>query len=165
MRSRKTKLTVGGDGWSALYLPFNAVRRPIMPKTHSYYDSLKVTRDAPADVIRAAYRTLSQRYHPDRNPGDKSSADVMVLLNSAYAVLSDPARRSDHDNWLASMEGAPGEMPATTYPEGVVSDEEDDAGESRHLYRHRHVYGLAGFLVWVSLLVWMIYAISLAKGT
>ncbi|MCS6804710.1 MAG: DnaJ domain-containing protein, partial [Blastocatellia bacterium] len=41
-----------------------------MPKLHTHYDNLKVARNAPPEVIRAAYKTLSQRFHPDRNPGD-----------------------------------------------------------------------------------------------
>lgn len=56
----------------------------------THYDNLKVARDAPVEVIRAAYRTLSQKYHPDRNDGDPRAARIMVLLNKSYAVLSDP---------------------------------------------------------------------------
>lgn len=61
------------------------------------YDRLKVAPDAPAEVIRAAYRALSQRHHPDRNPGDARAARTMQSLNEAYAVLSDPARRQAYD--------------------------------------------------------------------
>ena len=59
-----------------------------MQQTH--YDTLKVSRDAPIEVIRAAYRVLSQKYHPDRHPADSAAADTMGLLNKAYEVLSDP---------------------------------------------------------------------------
>jgi DnaJ domain len=66
---------------------------------HTHYDNLKVTRNAPAEVIRAAYRVLAQRYHPDLNPSP-DAARVMKLLNESYAVLSDPTRRAEHDAWI-----------------------------------------------------------------
>ncbi|MFM0009159.1 DnaJ domain-containing protein [Paraburkholderia sediminicola] len=70
---------------------------------HTHYDNLKVTRGAPADVIKAAYRTLSQRYHPDRNPSPDATR-VMRILNDAYAVLSDPERRAVYDRELEQQE-------------------------------------------------------------
>lgn len=45
-----------------------------MKKIHTHYDNLKVARIAPPEVIRAAYRTLSQKYHPDKNPGNAEIA-------------------------------------------------------------------------------------------
>ncbi|MHC2115082.1 J domain-containing protein [Stenotrophomonas geniculata] len=64
-----------------------------------HYDNLKVSRDAPPEVIRAAYKTPSQKYHPDRNTTPDVER-VMRLLNQAYAVLSDPQRRTEHDEWI-----------------------------------------------------------------
>ena len=78
-----------------------------MAKLHTHYDNLKVARDAPAEVIRAAYKTLTQKYHPDKNPGDERAARVMTLLNRSYAVLSDPDQRRQHDAWITSQENAP----------------------------------------------------------
>lgn len=75
-----------------------------MPQIHTHYDHLKVARDAPPEVIRAAYKTLSQKYHPDRNPGDAGAAHRMALINAAYDVLSDPIRRQAHDFWVAQQE-------------------------------------------------------------
>lgn len=71
---------------------------------HSHYENLKVSRNAPAEVIRAAYKALSQRYHPDRNPGDSEAARIMTLLNQAYETLSDPAKRREFDAWLQEEE-------------------------------------------------------------
>lgn len=48
-----------------------------MEKIHTHYDNLKVAREAPPEVIRAAYRALSQRYHPDRNPANAEAARIM----------------------------------------------------------------------------------------
>jgi hypothetical protein len=75
-----------------------------MGKIHTHYDNLKVARAAPQEVIRAAYKVLSQKYHPDKNPGDDKAARVMALINSAYGTLADPTRRKEHDEWIAAEE-------------------------------------------------------------
>jgi len=75
-----------------------------MAKIHTHYDNLKVSRHAPQEVIRASYKALSQKYHPDKNPGDEKSARIMAVVNTAYNVLSDPVRRKEHDEWIASEE-------------------------------------------------------------
>lgn len=71
----------------------------------THYDNLQVTKNANEAVIRAAYRTLSQKYHPDKNPDDSELAHRrMKLINQAYEVLSDPIRRAEHDAWIKSKE-------------------------------------------------------------
>lgn len=76
-----------------------------MPKVRTHYDNLKVARNAPPEVIRAAYKSLSQKYHPDRNPGDKNCARIMAIINTSYDVLSNPAKRRKHDLWIEQREG------------------------------------------------------------
>jgi curved DNA-binding protein CbpA len=71
---------------------------------HTHYDNLKVARNAPPEVIKAAYRTLSQKYHPDRRPNDPEAARIMSILNGSFDVLSDPARKREHDEWIAQQE-------------------------------------------------------------
>ena len=75
-----------------------------MAKIHTHYDNLKVARLAPQEVIRAAYKALSQKYHPDKNPGDEKAARIMAIINSAYGTLADPQRRREHDEWIAAEE-------------------------------------------------------------
>jgi len=75
-----------------------------MAKIHTHYDNLKVARGAPGEVVRAAYKALSQKYHPDKNPGDEKAARIMAIVNTAYNTLSDPVRRKEHDEWIASEE-------------------------------------------------------------
>jgi len=75
-----------------------------MGKIHTHYDNLKVSRMAPQEVIRAAYKALSQKYHPDKNPGDEKAARIMAIVNSAYGTLADPQRRKEHDEWIAAEE-------------------------------------------------------------
>ena len=75
-----------------------------MAKIHTHYDNLKVARMAPQEVIRAAYKALSQKYHPDKNAGDEKAARIMAIVNTAYGILSDPVRRKEHDEWIAAEE-------------------------------------------------------------
>ena len=84
-----------------------------MPKVRTHYDNLKVARDAPPEVIRAAYKSLSQKYHPDRNPGDPKASRNMAIINAAYRVLSDPDLRRKHDEWIRKVEAEP---PAKSRP-------------------------------------------------
>jgi DnaJ domain len=85
-------------------------------KIHSHYDNLKVSRDAPQEVIRAAYKTLSQKYHPDRRIDDPDAERVMKIINASYAVLSDPVQRKEHDEWLARKEREAAEAAAPQPP-------------------------------------------------
>ncbi|WP_370578294.1 J domain-containing protein [Snodgrassella alvi] len=68
---------------------------------HNYYEVLNVAQGASDEVIRAAYRALSQKYHPDRNPHNPQAHRLMAEINKAYAVLSDPEQRHHHDVWIA----------------------------------------------------------------
>ena len=86
-----------------------------MPMAHSHYDNLKVARNAPAEVIRAAYRVLAQRHHPDMNPSP-DSARVMKVLNEAWEVLGDPKRRAEHDAWITEQESKANEEKGHSKP-------------------------------------------------
>jgi DnaJ-class molecular chaperone len=77
-----------------------------MPRVHSHYENLKVSRDAPPEVIRAAYKALSQRYHPDRQQPGTDTTRVMQLINVAFDTLSDPETRKEHDDWIRATEAA-----------------------------------------------------------
>ena len=66
--------------------------------TQTHYDTLEVTRTASPEVIRAAYKSLSQRWHPDRNSRNRAEAEArMKDINAAYAALSDPQKRAAYD--------------------------------------------------------------------
>ncbi|OEU75288.1 MAG: integrase [Desulfuromonadales bacterium C00003093] len=67
-----------------------------------YYVTLGVERTADAATIKKTYRKLAQKYHPDRNPGDKSAEERFKQITEAYAVLSDPEKRSQYDQFGAS---------------------------------------------------------------
>jgi DnaJ-class molecular chaperone len=76
-------------------MPLNA-----MKKNHTHYDTLGVARNTPPEVIKAAHKALARSYHPDRNPDDPEATCKMAALNAAYAVLSDPQKRTLYDEEL-----------------------------------------------------------------
>lgn len=71
-----------------------------MPKIENRYEDLQVAKNAPPEVVRAAFKTLTQKHHPDKNPGDKNATETMKRINEAYEVLSDPKKRAEHDKAL-----------------------------------------------------------------
>lgn len=64
-----------------------------------YYEVLGVTRAAPEGDLKKAYRRLAMKYHPDRNPGDKSAENKFKEAKEAYEVLSDPQTRAAYDQY------------------------------------------------------------------
>ena len=62
-----------------------------------YYRLLDVARSASESEIKKAYRRLAMKYHPDRNPGDKSAEEKFKEAKEAYEVLSDTAKRGVYD--------------------------------------------------------------------
>jgi DnaJ domain len=69
-----------------------------MDDSKDYYAVLGVLPSAEADVIRATYRALANRYHPDKRAGEKSQAEIrMRELNAAYEILSDEQKRWAYD--------------------------------------------------------------------
>jgi hypothetical protein len=63
----------------------------------NYYEILEVSQNASQEVIKAAYKSLMQRYHPDRNPGNAGVAEHASQVIVAYKVLSDPGERAAYD--------------------------------------------------------------------
>lgn len=64
-----------------------------------YYEVMGVERNASQQEIKSAYRKLAQKYHPDRNPGDKEAEERFKEAAEAYAVLSDQDKRARYDRF------------------------------------------------------------------
>jgi molecular chaperone DnaJ len=64
-----------------------------------YYQVLGIDRDAEDDEIKKAYRKLAVKYHPDKNPGDKSAEESFKEATEAYEILKDPQKRGIYDQY------------------------------------------------------------------
>jgi molecular chaperone DnaJ len=64
-----------------------------------YYEILEISRTASDGEIKSAYRKLAMKYHPDRNPGDKTAEEKFKEAAEAYAILCDAEKRSLYDRF------------------------------------------------------------------
>ena len=82
-----------------------------------YYELLGVPRKASVKDIRAAFRKLARKYHPDLNPGDKAAEEKFKQIQEAYDVLSDSKKRQMYDQYGFYNEN----LPPGGYPGGQES--------------------------------------------
>lgn len=117
----------------------------------NHYETLEVSPKASPEVIKAAYKSLMQRYHPDRNPGDARHAERSILIGKAYEVLSDPERRAAYDLELQQRTGRSADSPAMrpsprpSVARRQVADEDD--GQTSFFDR------------------WLIFAVAVVAGS
>lgn len=70
-----------------------------MADKRDYYEVLGVPKNADDAALKKAYRVLAKKYHPDTNPGDKEAEAKFKEASEAYAVLSDPQKRQQYDQF------------------------------------------------------------------
>ena len=70
-----------------------------MAEKRDYYEVLGLKKGASEDEIKKAFRKMAMKYHPDRNPGDKTAEEKFKEVNEAYSVLSDPDKKSKYDRF------------------------------------------------------------------
>ncbi|HYU22782.1 MAG TPA: molecular chaperone DnaJ [Candidatus Dormibacteraeota bacterium] len=101
-----------------------------MPTTakKDYYELLGVARKANATDIRAAFRKLARKYHPDLNPGDKSAEEKFKQLQEAYDVLSDSKKRQMYDQYGFYSDNLPPGGPGGAGAHGEEQDVNFDFG-------------------------------------
>src|ERR1700733_4053 len=71
-----------------------------------YYKVLGVNKTATQDEIKAAYRKLARKHHPDLNPNDKEANKKFQQINEANEVLSDPENRKKYDQYGVDWKNA-----------------------------------------------------------
>jgi molecular chaperone DnaJ len=64
-----------------------------------YYEVLGISREAGEEEVKKAYRKLAVKYHPDKNPGDKTAEEKFKEIGEAYEALSDPQKRAAYDQY------------------------------------------------------------------
>jgi molecular chaperone DnaJ len=64
-----------------------------------YYETLEVDRNADESRLKAAFRKLAMKWHPDKNPGDAASEVKFKEINEAYEVLKDGDKRAAYDRY------------------------------------------------------------------
>ena len=104
---RATRLASGCCARRRVGAP-SGLRGPNCPRARlptDYYQTLGVDRDATEVEIKAAYRKLALRWHPDRNPDDPAAEEKFKELSIAYAVLSDDQKRTHYD-CFGAVDGA-----------------------------------------------------------
>lgn len=70
-----------------------------------YYEVLGVSKTCTQDDIKKAFREIAKKHHPDRNPGNKESEDLLKSAAEAYSVLSDPEKRQMYDRYGSEVPG------------------------------------------------------------
>lgn len=92
----------------------------------NYYIILGVLDDAEDIVIKAAYRALAQRYHPDKWQGNASEAtSKMAEINEAFGILSDPQKRQTYDEQLKGAESARDAEEGENFSEEYTNEDEE----------------------------------------
>ena len=66
---------------------------------NDFYQVLGVEKSATEDDIKKTYRKLAVKYHPDKNPGDKTAEEKFREATEAYEILKDPQKRSRYDQF------------------------------------------------------------------
>jgi molecular chaperone DnaJ len=109
------------------FAPLQARAMPTTSK-QDFYELLGVPRKASAKDIRAAFRKLARKYHPDLNPGDKFAEEKFKQLQEAYDVLADAKKRQMYDQYGFYSDNLPQGGPGTPAEHGPADINFDFGG-------------------------------------
>jgi hypothetical protein len=94
----------------------------------THYDNLKVRRDASIEEMKSAYLTLCSQYESAWLQGDSEAERIRSIIDNAFAVLTDPEKRKDHDEWITREE-----IMASVYAAiDELKKERDEAASLKH---------------------------------
>jgi DnaJ-class molecular chaperone len=109
------------------------------------YDVLGVSKSATAEEIQKAYRRLSKKHHPDRNPGDKQADSAYKEVQEAYGILGDPTKKANFDQFGFAgppQAGFPGGFAGGGFPGGGGVNIDPEMAEE--LFKHFTGGGVGG---------------------
>jgi molecular chaperone DnaJ len=106
-----------------------------MSQKQDYYEILGLSKTCSSEEIKKAYRQSALKFHPDRNPDDKSAEEQFKRASEAYEVLSDPQKREIYDRF-----GHAGLSGTDFHPFTRVEDIFDSFGDI-----FEDFFGLGGF--------------------
>ncbi|WP_083265583.1 DnaJ domain-containing protein [Pseudomonas sp. 1D4] len=111
-------------------------------KLRTHYDNLHITENASQEVVKAAYKALAQKWHPDKHPSNRVKAErYFKIITRAFEVLSDPKARAEYDAWLKkqrdNLDGDPKEKSAADNhsPEPPVQNHGKQDSHPAHPWR------------------------------
>ncbi|MGZ4997035.1 MAG: J domain-containing protein [Methylobacter sp.] len=108
-----------------------------MANIHTHYDNLKVARNAPISVIKAAHKALCQTYHPDKFQRNTEEAErIIKIVNASYTALINPVTRAKHDRWINKQEAK------TKQSEDTQFSETDEITQKQHYQNQEHTQPL-----------------------
>ena len=102
----------------------------------NYYDILGVSKNATADEIKKAYRTLAFKYHPDRNQGNAAAEEKFKQISAAYDVLGDEAKRRQYD------------MGYSTDSYSTAGSQSQQQYQRQYQYTYQNPFGDENFWEW-----------------
>lgn len=79
-----------------------------LSKNKNLYSVLGVGINASPEEIKKSYRALAQKYHPDKNNGDKKAEEIFKEVNEAYSILSNQEKRTEYDEQCDIKRGSTG---------------------------------------------------------
>ena len=102
----------------------------------NYYEILGVPKNATADEIKKAYRTLAFKYHPDRNQGNAAAEEKFKQISAAYDVLGDEAKRRQYD------------MGYSTDSYSTAGSQSQQQYQRQYQYTYQNPFGDENFWEW-----------------
>lgn len=133
----------------------------------NYYKILEISGDASTEVIKAAYKAMSKKYHPDLYAGDKAQADAkMQDINEAYEVLSDSSLKAEYDKTLNSSNNTEksdisdneNRTSSSIKPQSTSNDNLQSDNSGYFLYQGRKI-SCGGFIIRIIVLAVIIYGV------